>query len=132
MIFVRSENCLDFVKKPPFQFPQSRLQDDSIGTHKYLELKGATAKARYVQETQPLRKRVGANIRTIRVNRKVSQESLAHEIGVTPRYLGGIERGERNLTLDSVDALARKLNVPSSELVVEKHSVVNLLESDNE
>lgn len=66
------------------------------------------------------------------MNRKVSQESLAHEIGVTPRYLGGIERGERNLTLDSVDALARKLNVPSSELVVEKHSVVNLLESDNE
>ncbi|MFV0254378.1 MAG: helix-turn-helix domain-containing protein, partial [Beutenbergiaceae bacterium] len=40
-----------------------------------------------------------------------TQEGLAEKLGVTPRYLAGIERGERNLTLDSVDALAQQLEV---------------------
>lgn len=39
----------------------------------------------------------------------MTQEQLAEELGVTPRYLAGVERGERNLTLDSVDALAKQL-----------------------
>jgi transcriptional regulator with XRE-family HTH domain len=37
---------------------------------------------------------------------------------VTPRYLAGIERGERNLTLDSVDALADQLGVPAKALLI--------------
>ena len=36
---------------------------------------------------------------------------------MTPRYLAGIERGERNLTLDSVDALAVQLAVPALALL---------------
>ena len=41
------------------------------------------------------------------------------KLGVTPRYLAGIERGERNLTLDSVDSLARQLTVPTRDLLTE-------------
>ncbi|MGV1035139.1 MAG: helix-turn-helix domain-containing protein [Microbacteriaceae bacterium] len=70
-------------------------------------------------ETQPLKLRLGANLRSYRESRHLSQEKLAHEIGVTPRYLAGIERGERNMTLDSIDALAQKLNIDSLELIVE-------------
>lgn len=33
------------------------------------------------------------------------------QLEVTPRYLAAVERGERKLTLDSVDAVARQLGV---------------------
>jgi transcriptional regulator with XRE-family HTH domain len=49
--------------------------------------------------------------------RGFTQERLAEQLGVTPRYLAGIERGERNLTLDSIDALATQLGVDSMVLL---------------
>ncbi len=66
---------------------------------------------------QPLRSVLGAQLREIRRSRGLTQEALAAELGVSPRYLAGIERGERNLTLDSVDALAAQLGVESLELL---------------
>lgn len=60
---------------------------------------------------------LGAQVRDLRRSRGLTQEGLAEELGVTPRYLAGIERGERNLALDSVDALAEQLGVPSAELL---------------
>ncbi|MBX3088782.1 MAG: helix-turn-helix transcriptional regulator [Cryobacterium sp.] len=68
--------------------------------------------------TEPLEKRLGANLRSYRSRENVSQEKLALRIGLTPRYLAGIERGERNLTLDSVDALADRLGIDSSKLLL--------------
>ncbi|WP_324701929.1 helix-turn-helix domain-containing protein [Micrococcus sp. HOU01] len=56
-------------------------------------------------------------MRGLRRSRGLTQEQLAEELGVTPRYLAGIERGERNLTLDSVDALAEQLGVESVSLL---------------
>lgn len=47
----------------------------------------------------------------------LTQEWLADKLGVTPRYLAGIERGERSLTLDSVDALAEQLGVAAQVLL---------------
>lgn len=60
---------------------------------------------------------LGAQVRDLRRARGLTQEALAEELGVTPRYLAGIERGERNLTLDSVDALASQLGVPAAALL---------------
>ena len=51
------------------------------------------------------------------VSRGLTQEKLAEDLDVTPRYLAGIERGERNLTLDSIDALAEALRVDSVALL---------------
>ncbi|WRS30468.1 helix-turn-helix transcriptional regulator [Actinomycetaceae bacterium MB13-C1-2] len=70
-----------------------------------------------------LKKQLGTNLRALRKGRGLSQEMLAEELGFTPRYLAGIERGERNLTLDSVDALARQLRVPSSLLLANADDV---------
>ena len=56
-------------------------------------------------------------MRDLRRSRGLTQEGLAEKLGVTPRYLAGIERGERNLTLDSVDALAEQLGVPPLALL---------------
>lgn len=67
--------------------------------------------------TVPLKSALGAQVRDLRRSRGLTQEGLAEKLGVTPRYLAGIERGERNLTLDSVDALAEQLGVPSLALL---------------
>ena len=53
----------------------------------------------------------------LRLSRRLSQEGLAEELGMSARYLAGIERGERNLTLDSVDALAEQLGVEAQTLL---------------
>lgn len=59
---------------------------------------------------------LGAQVREIRRARGLTQEALAEQLEVSPRYLAGVERGERNLTLDSVDALAEQLGVEAREL----------------
>lgn len=51
-----------------------------------------------------------------------TQEELAEHLGVTPRYLAGIERGERNLTLDSVDPLAKDLGVNADDLLTPENA----------
>jgi transcriptional regulator with XRE-family HTH domain len=62
------------------------------------------------------RKLVGLNIRRLRVEREVSQERLAFDSGVDRSYLGGVERGEENPTVDVLDRLAATLAVPIGEL----------------
>lgn len=66
---------------------------------------------------EPLKHRLGRNLRALRVSRGLTQEKLAEQLDVTPRYLAGIERGERNLTLDSIDALAEALRVDNVALL---------------
>ncbi|WP_285039150.1 helix-turn-helix transcriptional regulator [Plantibacter sp. lyk4-40-MEA-4] len=63
------------------------------------------------------RKRISANLRAIRQSRSLTQEGLAEKLGVTTRYLAGIERGERNLTLESAEDLAQDLEVDPLVLV---------------
>ncbi|HEY0217337.1 MAG TPA: helix-turn-helix transcriptional regulator [Cellulomonas sp.] len=58
-----------------------------------------------------LQQRVGGAVRRIRRDRGLSQEELADELGMHRTYVGGVERGERNLTLRSVEALASGLGV---------------------
>ena len=60
---------------------------------------------------------VGLNIRRLRVERDVSQERLAFDSGVDRSYLGGMERGEENPTVDILDRLAATLGVPVHELL---------------
>ena len=58
-----------------------------------------------------LQKDVGRRVRRIRTERGISQEELARAVGMHRTYLGGVERGERNLTLRSVERLADRLGV---------------------
>lgn len=67
--------------------------------------------------TKALKYLVGENLREVRKTRGLTQEKLAEQLEVTPRYLAGIERGERNLSLDTLDALANKLGIDSKELL---------------
>lgn len=65
------------------------------------------------------RKIVGSNIRRIRKMRGLSQEVLADEAGIHRTYIGAVERGERNVSLDNIVAIARALCVPASDLLEE-------------
>ncbi|SCQ62632.1 Hypothetical protein PFR_JS9-2_1481 [Propionibacterium freudenreichii] len=58
-----------------------------------------------------LKERLGAGVRARREASKLSQEKYAPTIGLTVRYLAGIERGERNLTIDSIDSIAQRMGV---------------------
>lgn len=60
--------------------------------------------------------RVGANIRRLRKARGISQEALAHEAGMSMRYLAGVERGEENPSLVFLVKLSEALRVLPAEL----------------
>ena len=64
-----------------------------------------------------LQKTVGTNLRAYRLKRGISQEAFAELMGVHRTYMGGVERGERNLTLKSVERMAEKLGVEVEELL---------------
>jgi transcriptional regulator with XRE-family HTH domain len=58
-----------------------------------------------------LQRTVGQNLRAYREQRGLSQEAFAEVLGVHRTYMGGIERGERNLTLKSLERIAAQLSV---------------------
>ncbi len=58
-----------------------------------------------------LQKTVGRNLRDYRQARGLSQEAFADLVGVHRTYMGGLERGERNLTLRSVERIAEQIGV---------------------
>lgn len=70
-----------------------------------------------------LQRRVGLAVRRIRSERGLSQEDLAESVGMHRTYVGAVERGERNLTLQSVEQLADRLSVPVDALIQRDPSI---------
>jgi transcriptional regulator with XRE-family HTH domain len=64
-----------------------------------------------------LQRRVGTNLRAYREALSLSQEAFADTLGVHRTYMGGIERGERNLTLKSLERIAQRLELDPLELL---------------
>jgi transcriptional regulator with XRE-family HTH domain len=62
-------------------------------------------------------KKFGEYVRTLRKAKGISQEELAELSGLHRNYIGGIERGERNLALLNIIRLAKALGVSPSELL---------------
>jgi transcriptional regulator with XRE-family HTH domain len=58
-----------------------------------------------------LQRTVGRNLRVYRQGQGLSQEAFAQVVGVHRTYMGGLERGERNLTLKSVERIAEQLGL---------------------
>ena len=65
---------------------------------------------------EDVRVRFGKVLRVRRRKLGVSQEEFADLCGLDRTYVGGIERGERNLGLVNIEKLARALKIPLSEL----------------
>jgi transcriptional regulator with XRE-family HTH domain len=64
-----------------------------------------------------LQRRVGANLRRYREERGLSQEAFADVVGVHRTYMGGLERGERNITLKSLERIAERIEVDPLDLM---------------
>ena len=59
----------------------------------------------------------GQNVRRLRLAKGLSQEDLAHEVGVHRNYIGALERGERNPTLVSVERITDALEADPSDML---------------
>ncbi len=64
-----------------------------------------------------LQQRLGDNLRRERTARGLSQEAFADILGVHRTYMGGLERGERNVTLQTIERLAERLGVDPASLL---------------
>jgi transcriptional regulator with XRE-family HTH domain len=65
---------------------------------------------------EDIRARFGKTIRQRRHKLGVSQETFADLCGLDRTYLGGIERGERNVALVNIEKIARALRISLNEL----------------
>lgn len=63
------------------------------------------------------RVRFGQRLRDLRKARGWSQERLASECGLDRSYVGGVERGERNISLDNICRIAASLDLSPGELL---------------
>lgn len=64
-----------------------------------------------------LQRIVGRNLRQIRLERGYSQEAFADYMGVHRTYMGAVERGERNLTLQTLERIADFLEIDPRKLL---------------
>lgn len=66
-----------------------------------------------------LRKILAANIRRCRNERGVSQQDFALEIEMDRTYFGGVERAERNVSIDNIERIAKGLEISADLLLKE-------------
>ncbi|WP_188818814.1 helix-turn-helix domain-containing protein [Novosphingobium indicum] len=66
-----------------------------------------------MKRTHPgtLRNVLATNIRRCRLAKGVSQQDFALEIEMDRTYFGGVERGERNVSIDNIERIAKGLEV---------------------
>ena len=64
-----------------------------------------------------LQRALGRNLRAIRAAKGLSQEAFADLLEIHRTYVGGLERGERNVTLQTVERLAASLGVDAASLL---------------
>ncbi len=65
----------------------------------------------------PTRKAFGLKVRMKRFEMEMTQEEIAEKAGMHPTYLGSVERGERNISLENIIALAKALNCSPKDLM---------------
>lgn len=69
-----------------------------------------------MKQKHPALIKIGQKIRELRKSKGFSQESFADEVGLDRTYMGGIERGERNIATLNIIRIARALKVEVGDL----------------
>lgn len=73
--------------------------------------------SRRSKPTLTLRQVFARNVRLVRIHAGQSQERLADDAGLDRTFVGTLERGIRNISIDNVELLAEALGVPAHELM---------------
>jgi transcriptional regulator with XRE-family HTH domain len=68
---------------------------------------------------KPIAKQFGVVVRKLRTNQGMSQEAFADICGVHRTYMGAIERGEKTITIETADKIAKALDIKVSQLFIE-------------
>lgn len=79
-----------------------------------------------VSKKRPDLRPLGGAVKRLRVERGLSQEALDGIAGLHTNHIGGIERGERNVTLATLFKLAEALNVNPDELLADYRQTASL------
>ncbi len=69
------------------------------------------------KRTLDILKRFGQRVRALRKEQGYSQENFAAACELDRTYMGGIERGERNLALRNIEKIAQTLGITLAELM---------------
>jgi transcriptional regulator with XRE-family HTH domain len=56
-------------------------------------------------------------MRRLRATRRLTQEALAHNCGINRTYLSGVERSERNVSIDNIARIAKGLHIEAWQLL---------------
>ncbi len=59
----------------------------------------------------------GKKVKFFRIQKGMSQEKLAELSGLHPTYIGQVERGEKNCTLESAEKISKGLQIPMEKLI---------------
>lgn len=70
--------------------------------------------------------KIGKNIRETRKNQGFSQEAFAAEVGMGRTYMGRVERGEQNISIQNLIEIALALKVEVGDLVPKLKSLKSL------
>ena len=61
-------------------------------------------------------KKFGSRVKELRLERGLTQEALAESLNLSANFVGMVERGERNTTVENVFNIARALNIKPTAL----------------
>ena len=75
---------------------------------------------------EEVRKLLGQRIRYLRNLRSMTQEQLGDKADVNYKYLGAIERGEKNPSADNLAKIAGALDVKLNELFIFEHEIEDI------
>ena len=68
---------------------------------------------------EALAKRFGELVRRLRIEKGYSQEEFSFRVGLHQTYVSSVERGERNVTIQTADRIARALGTTLSSMFSE-------------
>jgi transcriptional regulator with XRE-family HTH domain len=69
------------------------------------------------RQAKSVRRFLGSRVRTLRVERGWSQEALGERAGLSGKFIGEVERGEKSISVDSLYRVSVAFRVPLRELV---------------